>query len=105
MTQIAQNAACNRLHSVEQRCARWLLTTHDRAAGDEFPLTQDFLAQMVGVGRQSVNEAERALQGRGLIEYTRGRTTVLDRPALEAAACECYGIIGAEFARLLPRRD
>jgi CRP-like cAMP-binding protein len=103
MTQIAQGAACNRLHSLEQRCARWLLMTHDRVDGDEFPLTQEFLALMLGSGRQGVNEAARALQDRGLITYVRGRITVKDRPGLEAVACECYAIILAEFERLLPQ--
>jgi CRP-like cAMP-binding protein len=102
MTQIAQNAACNRLHSLEQRCARWLLMTHDRVTSDQFPLTQEFLAIMLGAGRQAVNEAARALQERGLITYSRGQITVTDRPGLEAAACECYGIIRGEFDRLLP---
>jgi CRP-like cAMP-binding protein len=102
MTQIAQGAACNRLHSLEPRCARWLLMTHDRVDGDEFPLTQEFLALMLGSGRQAVNEAARALQDRGLITYARGRITVKDRPGLEAAACECYTIIRAEFDRLFP---
>jgi CRP-like cAMP-binding protein len=102
MTDIAQSAACNGLHSIEQRCARWLLMTHDRVDGDEFPLTQEFLAQMLGAGRHAVNGAEQALQDRGAIEYTRGRVAVTDRSALHAAACECYGIVRAEFDRLLP---
>lgn len=104
MTQISQGAACNRIHPVEQRCARWLLMTHDRVTGDQFALTQEFLGQMLGVARHSVNQAEQALQERGCITYTRGRITVLDRPALERAACECYPIIRAEFDRLLPGR-
>jgi CRP-like cAMP-binding protein len=102
MTQIAQGAACNRLHNLEQRAARWLLMTHDRVESDEFPLTQEFLAIMLGTGRQAVNEAAQALQDRGLITYTRGRITVTDRPGLEAAACDCYRIIRGEFDRLLP---
>jgi CRP-like cAMP-binding protein len=102
MTQIAQGAACNRLHSLEQRCARWLLMTHDRVDSDRFPMTQEFLAQMLGAGRQAVNEAARALQDRDLITYTRGQITVTDRPALEGVACECYRIIRGEFDRLLP---
>lgn len=100
-TLVAQSSACNRRHTVEQRCARWLLMTHDRVDGDTFELTQLFLSQMLGVRRATVSEAATALQGQGLIEYTRGRITVLDRPGLEAAACPCYGIIRAEFARML----
>jgi CRP-like cAMP-binding protein len=103
ITQIAQGSACNRLHSVEQRCTRWLLMTHDRVRRDEFSLTQEFLGQMLGVGRPAVNAAARALQGRGLIRYSRGRIAILDRAALEAASCECYGVIRDELRRLLPR--
>ena len=102
MTQIAQNAACNRLHSAEQRCARWLLMTHDRVGGDNFELTQEFLGQMLGAGGQAIGQAARALEARGLISYTGGRITVLDRGGLEAATCECYAVIRAEFDRLLP---
>jgi CRP-like cAMP-binding protein len=103
MTQIAQTAACNRLHTVEQRCARWLLQTHDRVDSDEFPLTQEFLGQMLGVGRQAVNEAAKSLQDRGLILYTRGNITITDRQGLETCSCECYEIVRREFNRLLPR--
>jgi CRP-like cAMP-binding protein len=102
MTQIAQNAACNRLHTVEQRCARWLLMTHDRVEGDAFLLTQEFLGLMLGAGRQAVNEAAQTLQDRETISYSRGRITVIDRAGLEAASCDCYRIIRAEFDRLLP---
>lgn len=103
MNQIAQSAACNRAHSIEERCARWLLLTHDRVNGDKhFPLTQEFLGQMLGVRRASVSVAEAILQRAGLIRCTRGTVTVLDREGLEAAACPCYGIIRGEFARLLP---
>lgn len=104
ITQIAQNVACNRLHSVERRCARWLLMTHDRVDGDEFLLTQEFLARMVGVGRAAVNAAAQALQDAGCIRYSRGRVTILDRSRLTAASCECYGIIQEEFERLTPGR-
>jgi CRP-like cAMP-binding protein len=97
----AQNAACNTLHSVSRRGARWLLATHDRAGGDSFHLTQEFLAFMLGVARQSVGIAVGDLQDRGLIEYHRGEMHILDRPGLEAASCECYGIVRAEFVRLL----
>jgi CRP-like cAMP-binding protein len=98
---VAQSSACNRLHSIEERCARWLLLTHDRVDRDQFHLTQDYLASMLGVRRASVNEAAGALQKAGYIRYSRGVITVLDRPGLEAAACECYGVITGEFTRLL----
>jgi CRP-like cAMP-binding protein len=97
----AQNVACNGLHSVSQRGARWLLATQDRAQSDAFFLTQEFLAFMLGVARQSVGTAVAELQDEGLIEYHRGDMHILDRQALEAASCECYEIIRAEFSRLL----
>jgi CRP-like cAMP-binding protein len=103
MTQIAQGAACNRIHTLQQRCARWLLMTHDRVEGDTFELTQEFLAMMVGVGRQAVNEAAQDLQDARLIAYSRGRISMLDRSGLEAASCDCYEVIRSEFDRLLPR--
>ncbi|HKG94431.1 MAG TPA: Crp/Fnr family transcriptional regulator [Gemmatimonadaceae bacterium] len=101
LTLIAQSSACNRLHSMSQRCARWLLLTHDRVGADEFALTHQFLSQMLGVRRATVTEAAGALQARRAITYTYGRIRVLDRGALEAAACECYRIIRREFDRLL----
>jgi CRP-like cAMP-binding protein len=101
VNQIAQTAACNRLHSIEQRCSRWLLMTHDRVAGDQFVLTQEFLGLMLGVRRQGVNAAAGLLQKAGLIRYRRGQITVLDRQGLEAASCECYRVIRREFDRLL----
>jgi CRP-like cAMP-binding protein len=101
MTQMGQNAACVQLHNVDARCARWLLLAHDDVAGDVFPLTQDYLAMMLGVSRPSVSEAAASLQRAGLIRYVRGRVTVLDRPGLEARSCECYGIVRREFERLL----
>jgi CRP-like cAMP-binding protein len=101
-TQIAQNVACNRAHPVDRRCARWLLQTADRVGKDEFPLTQEFLGQMLGVRRATVNAAARALQEAGLITYRRGRITIEDRAGLEAASCECYAIIFREFERLAP---
>jgi CRP-like cAMP-binding protein len=101
LTQIAQGAACNRLHTVDERAARWLLMTHDRVGADEFPLTQEFLAQMLGVRRQAANVAERALAEVGLISYSRGRVTVLDRDGLREASCACYELITGEFERLL----
>jgi len=97
----AQNAACNTLHPVSRRGARWLLATHDRAEGDSFHLTQEFLAFMLGVARQSVGIAVGHLQDRGLIEYHRGEMHILDRPGLERESCECYEIVRAEFSRLL----
>src|SRR3712207_4428871 len=100
LAQIAQASACNRLHSLEQRCARWLLMTHDRVGRDEFPLTQEFLAQMLGVRRAGVNEAQQALSSAGLISYVRGTVTVHDRGSLERAACECYALIRGEHDRL-----
>lgn len=103
ISQIAQNSACNRLHSSEQRCARWLLLTHDRTGTDNFPLTHEFLSQMLGVRRATVSEAAAALQAAGLIEYNRGAVRVVNRKGLEDAACECYGIVRAEFDRLLGR--
>jgi len=105
ISQIGQGAACNRLHAVDQRCARWLLMTHDRVDGDEFALTQEFLGHMLGVGRQAVNEAASSLQDQELIRYGRGAITVLDRDGLERASCECYGVIREEFDRLLPPAD
>ncbi len=101
MTQMGQNAACGQLHNVDARCARWLLLAHDDVEGDTFPLTQDYLAMMLGVTRPSVSEAASSLQKAGLIRYVRGQMTVLDRPGLEAASCECYRIVRQEFERLL----
>ena len=97
----AQSAGCNRLHPVEERCARWLLLTQDRAGRDTFQLTHEFLGYMLGTRRASVTLAAGVLQQAGLITYRRGVITILDRPGLEAAACECYGIITQEFARQL----
>ena len=99
--QIAQGAACNSLHSVEERMCRWLLMTQDRVGEDEFPLTQEFLSQMLGVRRPTVSTAASILQKAGLIRYSRGSITVLEREGLEASSCECYGIIKAEFDRLV----
>lgn len=101
MSMIARAVACNALHSVEQRASRWLLITHDRIDGDEFLLTQEFLGQMLGVTRPTVNEAARQLQDVGAIDYTRGHITVLSRSELEARTCECYDVIRSEFDRLL----
>jgi CRP-like cAMP-binding protein len=101
IVQIAQSSACNRLHTDEQRCARWLLMTHDRVGADQFLLTQEFLAEMLGVRRARVNAVAGSLRTGGLIRYSRGLMTILDRRGLEEAACACYGIIKAEYDRLL----
>ncbi len=101
LTQIAQCSSCNCHHSVEQRCARWLLQTRDRVPSDAFRLTHEFLGLMLGVRRPTVTLTARALQDRKLIRYNRGVITVLDRKGLEAAACECYQLINDEFDRLL----
>jgi CRP-like cAMP-binding protein len=97
MVQVAQNVVCNNAHSVEQRAARWLLTTQDRLGSPQFPLTQEFLAQMLGVRRPTVSETASRLQARGLIRYSRGVLSILDRAALEATACSCYEVIRSEF--------
>ena len=101
MTQVAQTAACNGAHFVEQRCARWLLMTHDRVDGDELPLTHEFLAFMLGVRRAGVTLAMRALQDAQLVRYSRGHVTITDREGLERASCECYGTVRRHFERLL----
>jgi Mn-dependent DtxR family transcriptional regulator len=94
---VSQTAACNRMHTVDARMSRWLLMTHDRVGVDDFPLTQEFLAQMLGVARPTVNVAGATLQRAGFIRYTRGRITVLDRKGLESASCECYNRIREEL--------
>ncbi|MBV8478557.1 MAG: Crp/Fnr family transcriptional regulator [Acidobacteria bacterium] len=91
--QVAQLAACNRLHEIEQRLARWILMCHDRTDSDLLPMTHEFFAQMLGAGRPSVTLAAGALQKAGIIRYTRGKVSILNRQALEAAACECYRVI------------
>jgi CRP-like cAMP-binding protein len=102
IAQVLQSVACNGRHSVDVRCARWLLMTHDRVGKDSFPLTQEFLAEMLGVHRPTVTVAARMLHRAGLIRYNRGVVTILDRAGLENAACECYGIVRQRFERLLP---
>jgi CRP-like cAMP-binding protein len=99
--QTAQHAACNRLHGLEERCARWLLMTHDRVEGDVLLLKQQFLAEMLGVHRPAVTLAAGALQKAGIIRYSRGKVTVLDRAALENASCECYRIVTERIEELL----
>ena len=99
--QTAQSVACNRRHAIEERCARWLLMTADRVGADQFPLTQEFLAFMLGVRRASVTVAAGMLQLAGLIEYNRGKITVLDRARLESASCECYRVVRRRYDKLL----
>jgi len=99
--QVAQTAGCNRLHLAEERFARWILMTHDRVGSDEFQLTQEFLAQMLGVRRATVSEVAAQAQKEGLIRYRRGHMSVLDRAGLETKSCECYAIIQAEYDRLI----
>jgi len=101
LNQVAHSASCNRLHEVQERCARWLLQTHDRVSSDTFPLTQEFLGQMLGVHRPTVSVAAGILQKAGLINYVRGQITVIDRKGLEAASCHCYKLITKEYERLL----
>lgn len=101
IAQLARNIACYQLHQAEPRTARWLLMTHDRVGADEFQLTQDFLAQMLGVRRMTVSEVASGFQHRGLIRYTRGRITILDRVGLEASACECYRVLRDQTRALL----
>jgi CRP-like cAMP-binding protein len=105
LAMVMQSSACNSLHPVEQRCARWLLMTHDRVGRNEFALTQEFLAVMLGVRRPTVTLVAGALQKAGLIEYGHRRIVILNRRALEAASCECYRVVTAHFDRLLPSPD
>jgi CRP-like cAMP-binding protein len=104
--EVSQSVACNRLHTLEERLARWLLISHDRLDCETMPLKQKFLSYMLGVHRPAVSLAAGALQKAGIIRYTRGKITVLDRPALEEAACECYalGVLAYQNARLAHRR-
>lgn len=99
--QTSQSAACNRLHDLQQRTARWLLTMVDRYRSDEMPLTHDFLAMMLGTSRPKVSASLGALARQGIIRNERGSVCVLDRAGIEVATCECYGLIRAEFERLL----
>ena len=101
MTQISQTAVCNRHHALEQQLCRWLLLTLDRLDSNELIMTQELVAGMLGVRRESVTEAAGRLQAAGLIRYRRGHISVLERAGLEAQACECYGVVRKEFARLL----
>lgn len=99
--QIMQSVACNGVHSVEERCARWLLMARDRSESDELPLTQEFLAQMLGVSRPAVNLVARTLQAAGLIRYRRGEVSILDRQGLEDVSCECYRLIRQHYQEYL----
>jgi CRP-like cAMP-binding protein len=100
MTFVGQNVACNQLHSVEERTARWLAHTHDRVHADTFPITQEFLALMLGVRRATVSASAGILQRAGLIRYSRGRMTILETDGLRAAACDCYRLIQRTFDQL-----
>jgi CRP-like cAMP-binding protein len=102
ITQMAQTAVCNRHHSLDQQLCRWLLLSLDRLPSNELVMTQELIANMLGVRRETVTEAAGKLQDAGVIQYSRGRITVLDRPALEARTCECYAVVKAECDRLLP---
>ncbi|MEP7157643.1 MAG: Crp/Fnr family transcriptional regulator [Betaproteobacteria bacterium] len=101
ITQMAQTAVCNRHHSVDQQLCRWLLLSMDRLPGNELTMTQELIANMLGVRREGVTEAAGKLQRAGLIRYSRGRIEVLDRPGLEREVCECYRVVKTEFDRLL----
>ena len=102
ITQMAQTAVCNRHHSLDQQLCRWLLLSLDRLEGSELVMTQELIANMLGVRREGVTEAALKLQKLGLIRYARGRIQVLDRAGLEARTCECYDVVRKEYARLLP---
>ncbi len=101
-TQMAQTAVCNRHHSVDQQLCRWLLLSFDRLSSDTLCMTQELIANMLGVRREGVTEAAGNLQNAGLIKYSRGQITMLDRPGLEKRVCECYAVVRKEFFRLLP---
>ena len=102
ITQMAQTAVCNRHHSLDQQLCRWLLLSLDRLSGSELVMTQELIANMLGVRREGVTESALKLQEAGVIKYSRGHITVLDRPALESRSCECYAVVKKEYDRLLP---
>ena len=104
LTQVSQSAACNRQHNIEERLARWLLSVQDCILQDELPLTQEFIANMLGTRRSGVTVAAGILQQAGIIRYSRGRITILDQKGLEETACECYHLVQDEFIRLLGSR-
>lgn len=102
ITQMAQTAVCNRHHTLDKQLCRWLLLSLDRLRGNELVMTQELIANMLGVRREGVTEAALKLQAAGLIRYVRGHITVLDRPGLERRTCECYAVVKSEYERLLP---
>jgi len=102
ITQMAQTAVCNRHHTLDQQLCRWLLLISDRLSGNELVMTQQVIADMLGVRREGVTEAALKLQAAGIIQYARGRIRLLDRPRLERRACECYAVVKTEYERLLP---
>ncbi|MBK9606808.1 MAG: Crp/Fnr family transcriptional regulator [Betaproteobacteria bacterium] len=104
ITQMSQTAVCNRHHTVDQQLCRWLLLSRDRLANDQLKMTQELIANMLGVRREGVTEAAGNLQAAGLIHYSRGNITILNRAGLEKRVCECYGVVKREFDRLLPYR-
>ena len=104
ITQVAQTAVCNRHHSLDQQLCRWLLLSMDRLQGSELVMTQELIANMLGVRREGVTEGATKLQQAGLIKYSRGRISVLDRPGLEKRTCECYAVVKKEYDRLLPEK-
>ncbi|MFN5939710.1 MAG: Crp/Fnr family transcriptional regulator [Polaromonas sp.] len=104
ITQMSQTAVCNRHHALDQQLCRWLLLSLDRLEGPDLVMTQELIANMLGVRREGVTESASKLQSAGLIRYARGRITVLDRLGLEKRSCECYGVVKKEYARLLPAK-
>jgi len=105
MVQVTQSVLCNRMHEVDARLARWLLTSADRMESESLNLTQEFLAQMLGVQRSTVTVAAGELQRGGMIGYSRGKINIVDRPALTNVACECYEIVSASYKRILKTDD
>jgi CRP-like cAMP-binding protein len=101
ITQISQTAVCNRLHSVDQQLCRWLLLSHDRLPSNRLIMTQDLIANMLGVRREGITHAAKRLQKSGYISYVRGDMTILNRKGLEASVCECYQVVRTEYDRLL----
>jgi len=103
ISQMTQTAVCNRHHNIEQQLSRWLLLSLDRISGAEVSMTQELISNMLGVRREGVTEAASRLQRKGVIRYSRGHITILDRPALERCSCECYEVVKGEYQRLLPK--
>jgi CRP-like cAMP-binding protein len=104
ITQMSQTAVCNRHHTLDQQFCRWLLLSLDRLPSNELVMTQELIANMLGVRREGVTEAALKVQKAGLIQYSRGHITVLDRPGLERRTCECYQVVKTEYDRLLPEK-